>query len=232
MLQPISSPWMCSEWDRKQLQWESSFFCSDSHESYSFARANLAHLFGRLIREVRRWTDVSDGEGCHGKGGSSVQWHLSCCGRFSPAHYVPARAGQHPEVQSTRWHHPGQNCLHSVITVWTALDRACQLPTACRRQSTGTVGSFLSLPRQDRFRSRKWSQYFLGHYYSFWELTDFPRNFRWFNSLKYRSIMRPSPAVFHGNLLPSLDICSAPRTCCWRRWVLHVQGGVHQAKVV
>lgn len=147
----------------------------DSHKSYPFARADLAHPFGRLIREFRRGMDVADGNGCHGNGGSHVLWHLSCCGGFRPAEGCAARAEQHPELQTSDGITQGRTA-GTVLSQWEQLwGRAWQLPTVCRSQSTGTGGSFLSLPRWDRFRSRKLSQHFSGHYCSFWELTAFPR---------------------------------------------------------
>lgn len=53
-------------------------------------------LFGRLTREVRRWVDVNYGDDCHGNDGSSVQWHLSCCGGFSPADWCASKGWAAP----------------------------------------------------------------------------------------------------------------------------------------
>lgn len=121
MLQPISSSWMCSGWDRKATPVGKQLLLFSltptRHKSYPFSRANLVHPFGR-IREVRRWMDVSSGESCHGNDGGSVQWHLSCCGGLSPADQCASRGWAAPRGAKHQMASPRAEllaqCHHSV----------------------------------------------------------------------------------------------------------------------
>lgn len=111
--------------------------------------------------------------------------------------------------------------------------RTCQLPVADRRQNTSRGRFFLSIPRWDRFRSNKLSQYFLGHNCTFSYKSGNWLSKKALNALKVLNVK----ALWGHHRVLSIVACphwwrSEPKPCCWSWSVLPLQGGVGRSMVV